>query len=1047
MKISFLILFGLLQFVSLGLAEQQSSRFSFRLFSTEHGLSSAEIYSILQDRAGYLWIGTTNGLHRFDGYTFSVFRNIPFDTASLSSHFISSLCEDRNGNIWIVAAGQGINKLNVRTGKVTRFFHQPDNPTSLSDDECTRVFCDTRGNIWVGTASGTVDVIEPISGNVHRIVLHTTDTTYAIRSFAQDREGTVWIAATNKVFLVDSQWQSKEFQFFPDVSRNGTIAHSLLYVDSSHSLWLGSSGKLWKYDPGVNRFHHIPFPGESASGSETVLMVMKEEQPGIFWIATNTDIFRFHSNSQKAEKLNAQENYPSQLQNILPRTLHIDKTGIVWIGFGVYGLLSVQSLDPHIITVGLHQNGNDGLPHRYVRGLAEDRKKNLWIGTFRGMTRLDSSLTRFTDFPTVIRTSSGKEVNQINALFVDEKNTMWIGTNTDGLFTYSLTTGNIRHLLGSSSILHNAEDDIVYDIYQDRRKRFWIGTKEGGVVVLNANGKFLRRFNRTSTTVALPHNNVRAVVHDHRGNIWIGTFGGVCLLNETEDSMTVFTTDEHNPATLSNPRVLAMYEDRQGNICIGTSGGLNILNPRTNIIRHYTNSTGFVNDIVVGITEDTEGNLWVSTYGGLVMLDSAGNIRRTLFEADGLQNDLFNSGATIKLHSGKIAFGGAYGMNIISPATLQAKSFIPSVVVHAFTATNKSVAQAISSQEDGSMTMEPNESSVRFEFAALDFRFPRGNMYAYTLEGLETEWTTTSTRRNVTYANLGAGEYVFKVKAAGRDGIWTEHAALITLTVIPPIWERWWFVPSIVAAIALLIFALYRSLLIKQLLFERMRIRIAADLHDEIGSGLARIAVLSDIVAKMRMKKHTRAKGAEVMEHAPVRIGIISRELLESIQDVVWSLDPNNDTSTNVFDRIQSFANQLAEENGIAISIEAKNTLPIHVDLHMKRALLLIAKESLTNIARHAKAKNISVALQFKKNTLLMTIHDDGVGFIEEQLTRVNGLTNMRRRATAAGGVCRIHSERGKGTVITVSFVVEKEGKNYTNVQLMFTAIRRRLRL
>ncbi|MDP1994273.1 MAG: triple tyrosine motif-containing protein, partial [Ignavibacteria bacterium] len=297
-------------------------------------------------------------------------------------------------------------------------------------------------------------------------------------------------------------------------------------------------------------------------------------------------------------------------------------------------------------------------------------------------------------------------------------------------------------------------------------------------------------------------------------------------------------------------------------------------------------------------------------------------------------------------------------------------------------------------------------------------------------------------RRSVTYTNLAAGDYLFRVRAAGRNGIWSEQTAIVSLKVIPPIWMRWWFTPAIFFLLAMAVFAFYRSLLMRKLHYERMRLQIAEDLHDEIGSGLARIAVLSDIVQKYIPEKERSGNESDLQEQAPNRIGVISRELLDSIQDVVWAIDPKNDNATNVFERIQIFATQLAEENEISINIETKNLETCKLGLRNKRAILLIAKETFTNIIRHAEAKTINLYLQFDGRNLEMKISDDGIGFTEDHLTRVNGLHNMRRRATSANGECLISSKSGGGTVITARFLIADEQKNYSNVRLMFRKIK-----
>ncbi|MDP3684748.1 MAG: two-component regulator propeller domain-containing protein, partial [Ignavibacteria bacterium] len=494
----------------------------------------------------------------------------------------------------------------------------------------------------------------------------------------------------------------------------------------------------------------------------------------------------------------------------------------------------------------------------------------------------------------------------------DNKNLLWIGTNSLGLFSFSLNDGTVNHVLGKNSRVSNEKDNIVFEIKPDRSNQLWISTAENGVILLDASGKIIRRYNKENKESPLPNNHTRSVLEDGDGNIWIGTFAGLCKLNPATNQIITYTSDEKNPSSLNDPFIISLFLDRHKRIWAGTRMGINIFEPDKNSFRHYTMADGLVNDVVVGLVEDSIGFIWVSTYGGLMVLNDSLKSMSAFFEADGLQNDLFNTGSTLPLSSGELAFGGANGLSIVSPNIINDRSSSPSVVVQVYKQSEKPVSRAVSKQEKGFITLEPGENRVRFEFAALDFRFSRGNIYSYKLEGFDNDWTTTFSRRSVTYTNLAAGDYLFRVRAAGRNGIWSEQTAVVSLKVIPPIWMRWWFTPAIFILLVMSVLGFYRSLLMRKLHYERMRLQIAEDLHDEIGSGLARIAVLSDIVQKKIPEKERGRNESDLPEQAPNRIGVISRELLDSIQDVVWAIDPKNDNATNVFERIQIFATQLA---------------------------------------------------------------------------------------------------------------------------------------
>lgn len=934
----------------------------------------------------------------------------------------------------------GLNKLDPKTGLVKRFIHREQNAATISANEISSLLCDVKGNIWIGSAYGNIDVINEKTEKIKHIVLGGKGST--IRSIIQDDKGNIWAVSVNKIILIDTKGKINTPNFSNTFNTKGKPAYSLLYKDLSNKIWLGASGKLWQYNSEQNNFAVVPFTPPNFKDGIFSITAMKEERAGIFWIATDKGVFRFDQKQNISVELNSQPKFPDDLKKMFPRSITIDKTGVIWIGYGLRGLLSVQTFNPGIKTFNEETASQNGLPNNYVRGLAQEQNGNLWIGTYNGLARLDSSQKTITDFTSLIRKQSGKTIDQINTLFIDNKNVLWIGTNNLGLFSYSLNDGVVKHVLGKNSEESNDKDNVVFEIKPDRSNQLWISTAENGVVLLDTGGKIIRRYNKENKDNPLPNNHTRTVLEDGDGNIWIGTFAGLCKLNPATNQIITYTSDEKNPASLNDPFVISLFLDRHKRIWAGTRMGINIFEPDKNSFRHYTMADGLVNDVVVGFAEDSSGLIWVSTYGGLMVLDDSLKSMSAFFEADGLQNDLFNTGATLRLSSGELAFGGAHGLSIVSPNIINDRSSSPSVVVQAYKQSENSVSRAVSSQEKGFVTLEPGENRVRFEFAALDFRFSRGNIYSYKLEGLDNDWTTTFSRRSVTYTNLAAGDYLFRVRAAGRNGIWSEQSAAISLKVIPPIWKHWWFTPTIFILLVMAVFGFYRSLLMRKLQYERMRLQIAEDLHDEIGSGLARIAVLSDIIQKFIPGKDRGGNESELQEQAPNRIGVISRELLDSIQDVVWAIDPQNDNAENVFERIQIFATQLAEENEILISIETKNLETCKLGLRNKRAILLIAKESFTNIIRHAKAKTINLSLLFDGENLEMKISDDGVGFAEEHLERINGLHNMKRRAVSASGECRLSSMIGRGTIVTARFGIVDEPKNYPNVRLMIKKIK-----
>lgn len=1007
----------LLIFLPLSAAPAESPAYRFQTYSVEQGMSSAEIYTVLQDRTGFLWIGTTNGLHRFDGYSFTVFRNVPFDSTSLSANFIFHLCEGREGDLWVAAAGQGVCRFDAVTGRVKRLAAVAADTTRISSDEGTRIYADRNGTVWYGTLSGTVDRIDEWSGAVRRLSYGETGNA-AVRGFAEEEQGSMFILTARRLLSVSRDGTVSSVPGLPPAAaENG---YSAMLRDASGRLWIGAAGRLWMRERGGEAFRPVPFLHGHRADGVTFIGDITAERPGVLWIATNDGVFRYDESTRTTLDLRSLPGYPKEFIRISSRTVTIDRTGVVWIGYGVYGMVSVHPLNAGITTLREHPDPRRGLPHRYIRGLAEDSAGRLWIGTFGGLVRYDPADGAFRRYPALLKDASGRPIQHMNALAYRD-GVLWIGTGTDGLYTMDLQTGRPVHRLGAGSAAGGPADNTIHDITFDRFGRAWVGTREGGVAVLTGDGRFLKRYAMGTGPAPLPHNNVRSVLHDRLGNIWIGTFGGAVMLHPDERTFTLYTTVENDPRTLSNARVLALLEDRRGTVWIATSGDLNRFDRESGTFRQYGVWNGFINDIIVGLAEDRRGDLWVSTYGGLATIDSTGAVRQTLFGADGLQNDLFNTGATLALRSGSVAFGGAYGLSIVDPAAVQSGTAVPPVVVQAFLRSDVPSARAVSSGEPAHIVLEPGDPFVRFEFAVMDFRFPRGNAYAYRLEGLEPDWTVTTARRNVTYANLAEGSYRFQVRSAGRDGVWNERAASVQLTVIPPLMQRWWFRPLVL----LLVIAAAAGITVlrvrHRLALERLRTSIAADLHDEIGSVLARIANLADIMTMTGKKAPARGVRRRTPAADPRTIAELSRGLMEKMSDVVWSVDPRNDDLDRLASRLREHLFELGDAHGLTVTWEVEGrTAGRSVDPKTSRATLLIVKEAAANVLRHASASAVVVRLVVTDRRISFSLRDDGRGFDERALGRVNGLYNMRQRAASCGGTCEVRSAPGKGTEVSL---------------------------
>ncbi len=997
----------------------QEQQCSFESLSREKGLSNPEVYSLLQDKTGFLWIGTADGLNRYNGYSFKHLKHIPFKENSLSESMVSALAEDRNGNIWAGTGADGINKIDPTTFTVTRYVHSVTDSTSLPDDHIRFLFVDSRNVLWIGCGSNGITRCDLTAMSFSQITSLRTEngvkTLSAIRSITEDRGGTVWFGSSDgELIRYDDNKNTGEVYLMPHRVQEKNISIVSIVQDPHGVMWCGTNGgKFISFDRRSLRFIMHALPGSTATKDlPTSITTLSRDHADHVWVGTSSGVFRYTISSGHMVDVTKSITH-SFVANQFSRTLFVDRSNVVWIGTYTEGLVKILSLPDNIEHLQKAPDGAGGLPNNYVRGIYEDGHGLLWIGTGGGLTTYDSKTKGYSTVGGLSYMFNRREIKTISSVCGDSRGTIWIGT-MNGVYTYRPSLKRYSHILGTASPSNNYLDNYVYEVRADHQGSIWVSTDGGGVVRLSEDGRVLQRLNTSNHM--LPSNSVRTVLPDSNGNLWVGTFGaGVSKIDVPAGKSVSYRTNKADPSSLGNDLVLSLCKDSKNNLWIGTRTGLNKFDSGTNTFTHFMTNDGLPNNIIVGIEEDHSSNLWISTYYGISKYN--GESFQNFFSKDGFQDD-FNSGSSFHTTNGKLFFGGSNGLCMFIPESLKMAQSTPPIVITATKQSEHPVSVEASPGRNAAVTMEPNERIVTFEFTTLDFKNPEGNTYGYKLEGFNDTWIFSQDRRNVSYANLKEGGYVFRVKAQGRDGVWHEAATTIGLTVIPPMVERWWFYPVLIFSLSLVGIAFYRTWLLRKLEVEKIRSKIAADLHDEIGSGLARIAVLSDIAGEQQQQSKSTKNTIETS----TRIGIISRELMESIADVVWSIDPRNDRSEYLLERIHSYLTQICEEGNLGLELSDEEIESISIEPFMKRAMLLIVKESMNNIIKHSHASHVMVQVKKKGTTLVLTIKDDGIGFNEEQLGRINGLDNMRVRAEASGGSVRITSHPQAGTTIEVVF-------------------------
>jgi signal transduction histidine kinase len=548
-------------------------------------------------------------------------------------------------------------------------------------------------------------------------------------------------------------------------------------------------------------------------------------------------------------------------------------------------------------------------------------------------------------------------------------------------------------------------------------------------------------------------------IYEDRSNIyWVGTTEGLFRINHQDGNSKAFLKSDDQKESISSNSINSICEDLKGNLWIGTDEGLNLLDRKTNSYTVYTSEDGLPNNYIANILVDITGDLWISTNRGVSRFNPdlpPGKQFRNYDTNDGLQGLEFTPGAEFKNKKGEIYFGGTNGLNKFNPAKIQDNPILPGVAIASFNKFGKPELSYFQLLNSESIELSYSENFFSFEFTAFDYTNPEKNQYAFILEGFDKDWNYNGNRRFASYTNIDPGEYTFRVKATNSDGVWNEKAASIKLLINPPIYRTWLAYAFYAILIVVLLYSIRTFELRKQrvkqerllkterekaelretqlraeraelqnkaletereLDKQKIRHRIASDLHDEIGSNLSSISLIS---SQLKENKTPNENIAEEISD----INLAARISAESIRDIVWFIDPTSDKLGNLIMRMKETSNVMLKSikhnfNSSGIDPDQK----LHPDL--KRNIYMIFKESLNNITKHSKAGNVEISFVFEDGNLKLLIRDDGIGFDYDQVAKGNGLRNLKRRSAEINGELDINSSPGKGTTISFSAVI-----------------------
>jgi signal transduction histidine kinase/ligand-binding sensor domain-containing protein/DNA-binding response OmpR family regulator len=782
-------------------ASAQTPHINFTSLTAKDGLLSNSVNAILKDRQGLMWFATDDGLNRFDGTNFKVYRNRRNDTTSLRANEILALHEDKRGNLWVGTSGGGFSLYDRRKDA---FSHYPShkNTPPLTRNSVIRSICSDRfGNIWIAHFEGLY-VLDPRLNHISRMELITHKNGPAIKTTLhcvfEDSKNRIWVATDNGLLLYNRETNTFKQFVHNDLDKFSISSDKVraLAEDKLGNMWVGTTDGLCMMQPDLQRFiiyRHLR--GTQASLSNNIIHCITADEDGSLWIGTNEGLNLFDPKQQKFTVYLPENGNIQSLTAQSIRCAYIDKQGIYWFGTFRGG---INKYDRNINLLNLipgsaFSRNDAALPT--ISAFAENKNGLVFVGTDgAGLFEFDRKTRAVRPVAIELKQEPGKPF-AILALQKSHDNKLYIGTFSNGLFIKDLLTGALQPLQPGANA-ESGNGQAIFSLFEDSKGNMWAGTNGDGVQVIR-NNEVVARYTPFSPSAAnefhLPVNGyIRAITEDREGNIWIGSHGGGLAVLHPDGRWTVYTT---NNSSLPNDKVHAMLCDRNGQVWVGTfGGGLSLYNNSKNGFITWSEQDGLQNATIYQILEDQQGRIWVSTNTGISSFDTVQKKFRNFTSYNGVQPNNFVHASGIRLSDGELFFGGLQGFNYFNPATLTVNRNVPAVLLTDLKLSNKSVIPGEKSpiKEQISVANEiilDYKQNFALSFVALNYSIPKQNHYAYKLEGFDKDWNHTGPLNTASYTNLDPGEYVFHVKAGNNDGVWNKEDTVIKIYVRPPFWR------------------------------------------------------------------------------------------------------------------------------------------------------------------------------------------------------------------------------------------------------------------
>lgn len=802
----FSYLFAFLFFALFSFAQKEDIQFEH--LSMKDGLSMNPVMAITQDKNGFLWFGSQDGLNKYDGYKFQVFKANDNDSSSISDNFITALCNDNRGQLWVGTLG-GLNVYLPKQNAFKRF-------CVLSPHySCSKIYClfnDHNGFIWIGTEKGLM-LFDPKQqkflpfNDQFKGMPDLSDKT--ILSISQDKKKNYWIGTSSGLIKYNPfDYTIRNYSSLTSGLSNNIVLS--FFEDKNGTIWVGTLEGLNRFDPKTETFKAQYFKEHSKSLASTnknnaieganiysivnnyggnTIRCITETADGMFWIGTDMELIIF--NPANGNYINYKKDLinPNGINDHFIRSMYIDHSQNMWIGTLGNGLNKVNLKPKKFKHYQKKLNNPFSLSENYVRAICEDDFGSIWVGTLvGGLNRFEQKTDSFYHYRKTASLNSIVDDNIWSLCYDPVRKGLWVGTN-NGLDYYDVRKKTFKHFNHKDIDESSISDNTIRNVFIDSKGQMWCGTENGLNKFDWSNESFV---SYTAKNSGLANSTVWKIAEDKTGNLWLATNDGLNMFDPITQKFLHYKKNASDTTSLSHNGVRSLFIDSDNYLWVGTQNGLNRFDFKTKKFKRFFEKDGLPNAFIYAIAEDRNHHLWLSSNKGISQFDKTANTFQNYDVFDGLQDFEFNTNACFYSSNGDMYFGGPNGLNVFNPEKMSTNNFVAPVVFTAVKILDKEY-DAIAASELKEITLNYEQNILYFEFSALDFTYPSRNKYMYKMEGFNEDWVNAGNVRFINYTNLNPGVYTFKVKASNSDGLWSPEEISIKITITPPFWKTGWF--------------------------------------------------------------------------------------------------------------------------------------------------------------------------------------------------------------------------------------------------------------